>query len=74
MAANKIYEDGAVIVVLNMDFAMELMGDRDVLLDFLKTFRDDTLTKNLSTIAAAYKARDMKAVKDISHNGKGVSA
>jgi regulatory protein YycI of two-component signal transduction system YycFG len=74
MAANKIYEDGAVIVVLNMDFAMELMGDRDVLLDFLKTFRDETLTKNLSAISAAYKARDMKAAKDVSHNGKGVSA
>lgn len=69
-----IYDEGAKIQVLNVDFALELMGDMEIVKEFLKTFNNDALKKNLTKTAEAYKERDLKKTKDVSHSGKGVSA
>lgn len=45
-----IYDKGAKIQVLNVDFALEVMGDMDIVKEFFKSFRDETLKKNLEQI------------------------
>ena len=69
-----IYDEGAKIQVLNVDFALEIMGDMDMVKEFLKTFHNDALKTNLNKLATAYKNRDITDVKNVSHSGKGTSA
>lgn len=66
--------DESKLQVLNTEFAVECMGDIDTAKMFFKQFNDETLIKNLKEINEAWKSQDLKAMKDTSHNGKGVSS
>jgi hypothetical protein len=69
-----VYDEGAKIVVLNPDTALELLGDMEMVKNFMTIFIDESLEGNLDIMHKAMMESDAVQVEKISHKIKGSSA